>query len=552
MHKKALRGLWGLLLALFAGAPLGALADVQVSGNVKAVLSSEIDTGTFSCSGAPVCTGIMTMTLRNVHCSGPFIYSQAITISGLNLAAPGPLSLTLQSTLNDTHVVNPNGSCTYTLTPNVETQLFAGNWDGKLGTFSFSGPDPDQAGFTMTVNAKFTASGLGPPPVFPMTVTSNITPTSSSVTATIQPKPADAGKTESIYVFAIAPLSKLVNKDFKDGPDPCVLAQVNSGGQLVGVTSSTMTAAFTGVINSQGQAVTILNNVSTPNVAGASMYVGYGATAQGMFSSGTFQGVVNVPGSTQCQTNLSNVAAATSPGGLTGLWWNASESGWGIHFTQRGSNVFAAWYTYDTAGKPKWYVSTCAGVTPGSLSGTCNGTVYDVSGPAYFGVPFNPSLVSAVNAGTLTLTFTNANAASMFYSVGGVTRTVALTRQPLSSDTAVPAVDYSDIWWGGTAESGWGIAMAQQSGITFVAWYVYDANGKPTWLVATCTMNGSTGTGTIYRTTGPAFGPSFNPNSVTATAAGTITVNFTDPNNAILNYTVDGVTGQKQVTRQIF
>jgi hypothetical protein len=65
-------------------------------------------------------------------------------------------------------------------------------------------------------------------------------------------------------------------------------------------------------------------------------------------------------------------------------------------------------------------------------------------------------------------------------------------------------------------------------------------------------MNGSTGTGTIYRTTGPAFGPSFNPNSVTATAAGTITVNFTDPNNAILNYTVDGVTGQKQVTRQIF
>jgi hypothetical protein len=96
------------------------------------------------------------------------------------------------------------------------------------------------------------------------------------------------------------------------------------------------------------------------------------------------------------------------------------------------------------------------------------------------------------------------------------------------------------------------MAMAQQFGITFLAWYVYDSNGKPTWLVATCTMSGTNCAGTLYRTTGPPFGPTFNPSAVQATPAGTISVSFTDPNNAILNYTVDGVSGTKQVTRQLF
>jgi len=96
------------------------------------------------------------------------------------------------------------------------------------------------------------------------------------------------------------------------------------------------------------------------------------------------------------------------------------------------------------------------------------------------------------------------------------------------------------------------MAMAQQYGITFLAWYVYDAVSKPTWLVATCTMSGSSCSGTLYRTTGPAFGPTFNPSQVQAVAAGTVSVNFTDANNAILSYTVDGVSATKTVTRQLF
>src|SRR5207302_8913388 len=103
-----------------------------------------------------------------------------------------------------------------------------------------------------------------------------------------------------------------------------------------------------------------------------------------------------------------------------------------------------------------------------------------------------------------------------------------------------------------SAESGWGMAMAQQAGTTFLAWYVYDANGKPTWLVATCTMSGNTGTGTLYRTSGPPFAGTFDASRVSATPAGTVTVSFTDPQHATLTFIVDGVSGTKRVTRQVF
>jgi hypothetical protein len=400
------------------------------------------------------------------------------------------------------------------------------------------------------------------PPVIKVSVTSNVTSTSANVSATIQPRPQDVGTNASIFVFAQAPSNLVIGTaQFDRAPvSPpigaraedavvCVLAQVNANGQLVAVSASTMQAYLSGVLAAQSQSLTVLGNVPTPNVAGATLFVGYGGSAASMLSSGVFQTAISIPGPVQCTARLDSAPAPKSPGAMTGLWWNAAESGWGIHFTQRGTNTFAAWYTYDATGKPKWYVSTCAGAS--GTSGTCSGALFEVTGPAFFGASFNPSLVNAVNAGTLQATFRDANNASITYSVAGQTRTVALARQPLAAGTTPPAVDYSDLWWNPN-ESGWGMAMAQQYGITFLAWYVYDSNGKPTWLVATCTMSGSGCSGSLYRTSGPAFGPTFNPAQVQATAAGTVIVSFLDANNAVLSYTVDGVSATKSITRQLF
>jgi hypothetical protein len=248
------------------------------------------------------------------------------------------------------------------------------------------------------------------------------------------------------------------------------------------------------------------------------------------------------------------LSSAHATGPLSGLWWNANESGWGVHFTQRGNNVFAAWYTYDARGNPKWYVSTCA--LPNGTIGTigiCNGTVYEVSGPTFFGTSFNPALVNPVNAGALQVNFQSADNGSMTYSgIAGQTRTVAITRQPLSGGTAPPAINYTDIWWGGLAESGWGMAITQQFNTIFLAWYVYDATGKPMWYVATCTLNGTTCAGDLLRTTGPPFGATFDASQVHSFVAGTVSVDFTDGNNATLSYTVNRVSGTKNITRQLF
>src|SRR5207237_746989 len=79
---------------------------------------------------------------------------------------------------------------------------------------------------------------------------------------------------------------------------------------------------------------------------------------------------------------------------------------------------------------------------------------------------------------------------------------------------------------------GWGLAITQQVSTMFLAWYVYNDSGQPVWYVATITnATSSGGSGTVFRTTGPPFSTSFNPNSVQSFAVGNITVTFTDGNN---------------------
>ncbi|HMA31917.1 MAG TPA: hypothetical protein VKT00_08900, partial [Casimicrobiaceae bacterium] len=60
-------------------------------------------------------------------------------------------------------------------------------------------------------------------------------------------------------------------------------------------------------------------------------------------------------------------------------------------------------------------------------------------------------------------------------------------------------------------------------------------------------------TGTLYRTTGPAFSAvPFDPAQVTRTAVGTATFTFSDGANGIFAYTVNGVSQAKAITREVF
>jgi hypothetical protein len=250
-----------------------------------------------------------------------------------------------------------------------------------------------------------------------------------------------------------------------------------------------------------------------------------------------------------------------------GLWWNApaaSEDGWGINFAHQGDTVFASWFTYDASGKGWWLVMTAAK----TATNTFSGTLYQTHGPAFNAVPFAPKF-TATPVGTGTLAFADAGNGTFAYTVNGISQTKSITRQvfgplPTCSYGTQPnlalATNYQDLWWNAPAasEDGWGINFTHQGDTLFATWFTYDLDGSPLWLVATAPKSGpGTYTGTLYRTTGPAFSavpfaPKFVP-----TAVGTATFTFADGNHASFAYSITGigpttVSQTKQITRQLF
>ncbi len=125
--------------------------------------------------------------------------------------------------------------------------------------------------------------------------------------------------------------------------------------------------------------------------------------------------------------------------------------------------------------------------------------------------------------------------------------------EQVSFGSVQPTFNYTDLWWN-ASESGWGVSITHHSSnIAFVAWYTYDNYGIPYWYVASnCTFVGDTCTGTLYETTGPAFGPTFNPSQVTVNTAGSVTLTFTAQGRGTMRYTARGITVSKSITRQPF
>ena len=255
---------------------------------------------------------------------------------------------------------------------------------------------------------------------------------------------------------------------------------------------------------------------------------------------------------------------APGPVNYGGIWWNSpagSESGWGINFAHQGDTIFATWFTYDLTGRG-WWLTMTATLT---ATGTYTGTLFQQTGPPFNSVPFSPSLVFGTVVGTGTLTFTDANTATFAYSVNFVTQTKTITRQVfgqlptctfgLLNDLSL-AYNYQDLWWAAPAgsESGWGVNLTHQGDTIFATWFTYDLDRTPMWLSVTApkTAAGTYG-GTLYRTRGPPFNAvPFDPNSVVATAVGTATFTFSDGNTGTFDYTVNGVTQTKSITREVF
>ena len=119
----------------------------------------------------------------------------------------------------------------------------------------------------------------------------------------------------------------------------------------------------------------------------------------------------------------------------------------------------------------------------------------------------------------------------------------------------VGPLNYSDMWWVGDAENGWGMSIQQHNDKPFVAIYVYDNTGKPTWYVlpaGTWTANFTVFTGALYQPTSAPLNNYTPAQFVVGASPGSATLTFTSSSTATMQYTINGVSGQKSLVRQPF
>src|SRR5258706_1177108 len=116
------------------------------------------------------------------------------------------------------------------------------------------------------------------------------------------------------------------------------------------------------------------------------------------------------------------------------------------------------------------------------------------------------------------------------------------------------STDYTDLWWGGTSESGWGVNLVQQGEVIFATLFVYANDNSAHWYSASALLpvGGSTTnfSGELVESRGPWLGnPTFDPNAVTRTLVGSMTLSFSGPSTGSMNYTVNGTIVSKQISR---
>src|SRR5213075_2682038 len=111
----------------------------------------------------------------------------------------------------------------------------------------------------------------------------------------------------------------------------------------------------------------------------------------------------------------------------------------------------------------------------------------------------------------------------------------ALSAAAVCVNATPQSLDATDMWFN-PAESGWGLNVIHQGDTLFATLFVYAPDGRPTWYSASNLVTSGDGTahdrplvfsGALVESTGPAFGPSFNPGAVTRRVVGSMTFEVT-------------------------
>jgi hypothetical protein len=227
-----------------------------------------------------------------------------------------------------------------------------------------------------------------------------------------------------------------------------------------------------------------------------------------------------------------------------------------VSVVKHGDQLFNVVFLYDEQGRPTWFVQP-GGQWVQGVGSTFAGPTYSPGGAPWFAYDASRFVVGAP-VGYMTLGFMGLERAQIGFRVDQAPyRSFGkhLTRQDFSGDIASPMQGVADMWWGGPAQNGWGVAILEQFGGLFAVWFTYGADGKPTWFVMPGGQwrDASTYAGTIYRTSGtPWTSATYDAGMLRVGAVGPYTLKFLDTNNATLEISVDGLARTLPITRQPF
>ena len=176
-----------------------------------------------------------------------------------------------------------------------------------------------------------------------------------------------------------------------------------------------------------------------------------------------------------------------------------------------------------------------------------NGFLFTTNGSINFANVDIVNYASLPTTGGLSINASGATAVNSPKNFAGATGTIP---------AAAPGpLNYSDMWWAGTAEDGWGMSIQQHGNIQFVAIYVYDNAGKPTWYVlpnGTWNSTFTTYTGAIYQPTSAPLNNYTPASFVVPPSPGIVTITYTSASTATMQYTISGQSGTKSISRQVF
>jgi len=234
------------------------------------------------------------------------------------------------------------------------------------------------------------------------------------------------------------------------------------------------------------------------------------------------------------------------------IWWSGSaENGWGMSIIQHGAILSNVIYAYDDQGRPTWFVMP--GGTWNAARTAYTGPVYTPRSSGYF--EYDATAFTVGNpVGTVTITFASDSSATLTYTINGRSGTKTITRQSFGVAATPTLNGLTDMWWGGTKQNGWGIAVIQQHAQLFLVWFSYETTGRATWFVmpAGSWTEFATYEGPVFLTSGsPWVGVPYDPNRLTVTNVGSFKLKVSGA-TASFQYFVEGHSGIYQLTRQPF